>query len=104
MFSSQSRYVTKGIIETIGSDIQNALWSIIDQDQNEGKVLDYLQVFSLTIVHADGQVYQGIRQKQEQPVRKQKYTILGIKEPLSDITVWIVDSGDYWTMLLPNEY
>jgi hypothetical protein len=104
MFSKHSRNVTIGVNETIGSDIQNALWSIIDQEQNDSNVMDYLQVFSLTIIHANGQVYQCIRQKQEQPVRKQKYNVSGIKEPLSGVTVWIIDSGNYCTMLLPDEY
>jgi Protein of unknown function (DUF3230). len=104
MFPKHSRYVTRGVIETIGPDIQSALWSIIDRDLNEGKEMDYLQVFSLSIVHAGGQVYQRIRHRQEKPERKRTYDLSGIREPVSGVTVWIIDSGTYCTMLLPEEY
>lgn len=102
-FSSQ-RYVTRGVNETIGPDIQSVLWSIIDRDLGNGMEMDYLQVFTLSIVHEDGQVYQRIRHKQEKPERKRKYDVTGIAEPVTGVTVWVIDSGDYVTMLLPSEY
>jgi hypothetical protein len=96
--------MTRGVSETIGIDIQNALWAIIDRNLVEGKELDFLQVFSLTIIHTDDQIIQRIRQRQEEPERKQKYDLTGIAEPVSGVTVWIIDSGAHCTMLLPNEY
>jgi hypothetical protein len=104
MFPKQSRYVTRSVNDSICPDIQSAIWSIIDRNVSEGKVMDYLQVFTLTIVHADGQVYQRIRQKQEQPERKRKYDLSGISEPVSGVTIWVIDSGDYCTMLFPGDY
>ncbi|MCY9664913.1 DUF960 domain-containing protein [Paenibacillus alginolyticus] len=104
MFPKHARYMTRGVRETISLDIQDALWAIIDRNLGEGKAMDYLQVFSLTIVHTDNQIIQRIRQRQEEPERKQKYDLTGIAEPVSGVTVWIIDSGTYCTMLLPNEY
>lgn len=88
----------------IGPDIQAVLWSIVDRDLIEGKEMDYLQVFSLSVVHAGDEIYQRIRQKQEQPKSKKIHDVSGIKETVSGITVWIIDSGTYCTMLLPEEY
>lgn len=96
--------MTRRIQETISPEIQLVLWSIIDQNLSDGKELDYLQVFSLSIVHAGDVMYQRVRHKQEQPDGQQIYDIAGIREPVSALTVWVIDSGDYCTMLLPEDY
>lgn len=104
MFPKHARYMTRGVSEKIGPDIQNALWAIIDRDLEEGWPMDYLQVFYLTIVHSNGQIIQRIRQRQEEPERKRKYDLSGIENPISGVTIWIIDSSEYCTMLLPEEY
>lgn len=104
MFPKHARYITTRVNEIVGSDIQAALWAIIDRDLAELEDLDYLQVFSLSIIHAEGRMFQRIRQKQEQPERKKIHDISSIKEPISGVTIWVLDSGDYCTMLLPKDY
>ena len=104
MFSKPSRYVTRRVQDTVSPEIQSALWSIIDQNLNSGKDLDYLQVFSLSMIPAGDVMYQRVRHTQEQPNRQQTYDITGIREPVSGVTVWVIDSGVYCTMLLPDEY
>ncbi|MEK3719256.1 DUF960 family protein [Paenibacillus sp. FSL H8-0034] len=47
---------------------------------------------------------QVINQSQEQPKRSKSSRFPGIDKPLNDATVWIIDSGEYVTMLLPSEY
>lgn len=70
MFPRHARYVTRRANEVLSPDIQAILWAIIDRDLAESKELDYLQVFSLTIVHSGDVMYQRIRQTQEHPKRK----------------------------------
>ncbi|MEF3309589.1 DUF960 family protein [Paenibacillus sp. GYB004] len=104
MFPRHSRYVSHLANETLPPDIQSILWSIVDRDLAEGRELDYLQVFTLSIVRIESYTYQRIRQKQEKPERKRIHDISGVKVPLSGVTVWIIDSDTYCTMLLPEDY
>lgn len=101
MFDSQ-RHLTKGINANIGIDLQMLMWAMIDSQKSQGKKMDYLQVFELSRVRMDDKLVQKVIQKQEVPLRKEEglYTI---EEPVS-IKVWIIDSGAYCMMLLPEEY
>ncbi|MGG2197553.1 DUF960 family protein [Paenibacillus validus] len=104
MFSRESRYKTRGVDEAISEQLQYKLWQILDNDLNEGKPLGYLQVFELITSHVDGMPVQQVRQRQEQPKRNRIHTLTGIVKPVSNVTVWVIDSGTYSTMLLPSEY
>lgn len=104
MFPKQARYKTQGIKESIPEHLQDALWAIIDGDLDEGKPMDYLQMFTLTVDHPQGQASQRIQQQQEHPKSKRTHEIIGLEELVSDITIWVFDSGTYCTMLLPIEY
>lgn len=104
MFPKQARYKTQGIKESISEHLQDALWAIIDGNLDGGKPMDYLQVFTLTVVHTQGQASQRIQQQQEHPKRKRMHDIIGLEEPVSGITVWVIDSGTYCTILLRTEY
>lgn len=104
MFPIHARYVTHRANEVLSPEIQAILWTIIDRDLANGRKLDYLQVFSLSIVHAQGKMFQRVRQRQEQPELVRVHDIPSIHEPVSGVKVWIIDSGDYCTMLLPDDY
>ncbi|MDQ0902774.1 DUF960 family protein [Paenibacillus sp. V4I7] len=104
MFPKHTRYKTHGIEESLSESLQNTLWALIDRDLEEDKQLDYLQTFTLSVVHSRGQVIQRIRQQQEQPKTERVHDILGSSNSLSNIIVWIIDNGTYCTMLLPSEY
>jgi len=104
MFPKYARYKTRGIEEAISEHLQNALWAIVDHDLAEGKELDYLQVFELSVSRANGMPVQQVRQRQEKPKRSRLYIIPEIQRTVSGVTVWIIDSGTYCTMLLPEEY
>lgn len=104
MFPKQARYKTRGIEEAIPDRLQDALWAIIDRDLTEGKELDYLQVFELSVAPANGRPVQQVRQLQEQSKRSKLHLIPIIHSTVSGTTVWIIDSGTYCTMLLPEEY
>lgn len=102
MFNRYSRYVTRGINEGIYIRLQFIMCSMIDKLKGKGIIkLDYLQIFNKR--------KQGskviIEHSQEVPEHKDLYSIdlegLDLNE---EIRVYIVDSGDYLTMLLPCEY
>lgn len=102
-FDSQ-RYVTRGINNKLTPELQMLLWVMLDENIRTGLNMDYLQVFNLNTETLGNRKIQVITQSQEQPTCSKSSRFPGIGEPLNDITVWIIDSGEYVTMLLPSEY
>ncbi|MBP1157686.1 hypothetical protein JOE45_003478 [Paenibacillus sp. PvR098] len=66
--------------------------------------MDYLQVFELSTQQFAGIKIQRIVHRQEQPPYKKSWQWDSGQLPVRDVTVWIVDSGPYCTMMLPSEY
>lgn len=102
MFTSK-RYATRGIMAEIGLDIQLILWTMIDRQKSKGIKLDYLQIFELAIEEKAGVHVQKVIHRQEQPPTKDIYYLPDIETPLN-IKIWAIDSEEYCTMLLPDEY
>lgn len=102
MFDKQ-KYMTKGIQQEIGLDIQVILWSMIDNlKQKDDFKIDYLQVFDLEIEDIGGLKFQKITHKQE----VEPYSITNtymVRKPVSS-KIFVIDSDDYCTMMLSNEY
>lgn len=94
MFDNK-RYLTRGIDSEIPLELQLFLWSCIDRLPPER---DYLQVFDLKPIG----VMQGITHRSEQPEYRMKYLIPSDK-PIT-AKVYVIDSIDYSTMLLAEEY
>ena len=94
MFDNK-RYLTRGIDSEIPLELQLFLWSCIDRLPPER---DYLQVFALKPIG----VMQGITHRSEQPEYRMKYLIPSDK-PIT-AKVYVIDSIDYSTMLLAEEY
>ena len=98
MFAKENRYITRGINKKIDLPLQILLWSLVDDLKIEK---DYLQVFKLSRV-AD---VVNIEHTQEIPDYKS-----GIKVNAKDFEfegkqkVYLIDSHDYSTMLLAEEY
>ena len=94
MFQNQ-RYLTRGIQTEIPPELQLFLWNCIDQLPEN---CDYFQVFKLEPM---GEM-QRISHTSEQPEYKMEYLIP------SDIPItaklYVIDSIDYSTMLLAEEY
>ena len=101
MFNKENRYITKGINEKLDLRLQLILWNIIDKLNEEGKQLDYLQVFRIKNCK-EGVV---IEHSQEVPKYKERYILtledIDIEE---NIKVFVIDDGIYSTMMLPEEY
>lgn len=92
------RYITSGVNEQISIDIQLFCWQCYDAVKVTGKY-DYLQVFELKAV---GEHTQQIEHRQEVPTYKQIYHLKSIN-PINQ-KIFIIDEGEYATMLLAEEY
>jgi hypothetical protein len=94
MFNS-NRYITKGVQENISLELQIFIWDCID---NLSEPKDYLQVFNLSVVDS----LQRIIHSTEEPEYKKEYLIPS-DNPITE-KVYVIDDGDYSTMLLAEEY
>ena len=97
-----NRYTTCGIQDEISAELQTIMWDMIDENRQQGKVLDYLQVFELKPKYTNGKGIQEIVHSQEQPRRKKKVTIK-TDDPIY-AKIFVIDDGSYSTMLLNHEY
>lgn len=94
MFNNQ-RYLTKGVQVEIPLELQFFMWSCIDR-MPEPK--DYLQIFTFESVG----ILQKITHTSEQPKYCMNYFI-PYSKPIT-AKVYIIDSDEYSTMLLSEEY
>lgn len=103
MFEGQ-KYITRGIQEEVGIDIQIILWKMIEElRQKKDFNLDYLQVFDLETIEIDGSVFQKITHKQE--VEPYSNTIIIKADIIVDIKIFVISSdNEYSTMMLAKEY
>lgn len=92
----KKRYLTRGIDTNISLELQIFLWNAIEL-MPEPK--DYLQVFELV---ARGGV-QYIHHKSEQPEFEMTYILPDVENAVN-AKVYCIDSEDYCTMLLAEEY
>ncbi|HLR65539.1 MAG TPA: DUF960 family protein [Virgibacillus sp.] len=96
----KKRYMTRMIDEVVHVEIQKILWDLIDEQRQQDKELDYLQVFELKNIHGK----QHIVHRQEIPERRVRWTFeLKHTTPI-ETTIWCIDSDEYQMMLLPSDY
>ena len=102
MFKKDKRYVTRGVNEEVDIRLQLIMWSMIDKLKEEGNVeLDYLQVFKIR--KEENKIV--ISQSQEVPEYSYTYEIELEDIQIDDeIKLYVIDSGEYSTMLFPSEY
>lgn len=94
MFNNQ-RYFTRGIEAEIPLELQIFLWECIDRLPEPR---DYFQIFKLHPV----KIMQGITHSSEQPEYKMEY-LIPLDKPIT-AKIYVIDSDDYSTMLLAEEY
>ena len=102
-----NRYITRGIANHLPAMLQQQLWKLVAQRENEQfkelEEIDYFHIFQFN-THRN-QLY--IKHKQERPayVKTQK---ANINQPININKVYIIREDDvdlsYYIMLLPNEY
>ena len=102
MFKKDNRYVTREVNEEVDIRLQLIMWSMIDKLKDEESVeLDYLQVFK---IRKEGEKI-VINQSQEVPEYSFTYEIeIEDIQIEGEIKVYVIDSGEYSTMLFPSEY
>lgn len=97
-----NRYVTRCVNEKVDIRLQLIMWSMIDKLKDKGNVeLDYLQVFK---IRKEGY---KIVINQSQEVHEYSCTDeieLEDVELDDEIKIYVIDSGEYSTMLFPSEY
>lgn len=96
MFNNK-RYITVGVHKTIQLGIQEFIWELIDRMTVEK---DYLQVFELYV--SEGQ--QELEHRQEQPQYSKRYVLLRFLSKPITAKIFVIDSGEYSTMMLASEY
>ena len=94
--NNQPRYITRGIDNNIPLELQMFMWEAVDK-MPEPK--DWLQVFNLSVENG----LQVIKHTSEQPRFKMTYILPTIAETVAE-KIYIIDDGDYSTMLLAEEY
>lgn len=94
MFNNQ-RYLTKGVQAEIPLELQIFMWECIDKLPKER---DYFQVFRLENYNG----IQKITHFSEQPEYHREYFIPADNPIITK--VYIIDSDEYSTMLLAEEY
>lgn len=93
-----SRYVTRGINGGLCMELQTMIWNLIDQLEVEQ---DYLQVFNLEVV---GDAIK-LTHRQEEPDYVQGYLLKSKEISIeSDNKIFVIDDGDYATMMFSHEY
>ena len=102
MFNIDKKYITIGIKEQIGIDIQLFMWNEIEKRINLKKELDYLQVFNISIIDKDKGIVK-IEHTQEIPEYK-KTSIIKSKEVRNNLKVFVILESEFSTMLLASEY
>lgn len=102
MFNGE-RYITRGINNSVSIGTQSILWQLIDKlKSSKGIEVDYLQVFKLKKKTINGVELQSIVQTQEVP--KYNKELLFICDEIVEEKIFVIDSGNYSTMMLAEEY
>ncbi|MDY3000166.1 MAG: DUF960 family protein [Romboutsia timonensis] len=104
MFNIDKKYMTIGIKENLGIDMQLFIWSEIEKRINLKEDVDYLQVFNIKIVDEINDIVE-IEHTQEIPKYKNISVIKskGVKNNLKVFVILELEAG-YATMLLATEY
>ena len=102
MFDRTNRYITKGIQHEISLELQLFMWDCIDTLKEQGKELDYLQVFELTKERVDDVFFQKIEHKQEVPAYQKTHRVFPTE--MVNAKVFVIDDETHSTMLLAEEY
>ncbi|MGL6106857.1 DUF960 family protein [Romboutsia sp.] len=96
MFSNE-RYLTREVADRVPIEIQILMWNLVEKIEGEK---DYLQVFE---VIPNGREFVEIIHKQEIPEFTFSYIVknTGIETKMK---LYIIDNGQYSTMMFSHEY
>ena len=95
------KYMTRGVQECIPFDLVVLMWQMYDRCKEEMNSCDYLHVFQLKMLEGD-MLNQEIIHQQEVPEYERTY-VIAVNQPVTE-KGYIIQSDEYITMLLANEY
>lgn len=101
MFHS-TKYATQSVADRVPVQLQIMLWTLIERKRLAGEVLDYLQVFELSLYKVGGQSLQKVIHRQEVPPFTEMH-YFDVEEVYVG-KVWVMDNRDYATMLFPSDH
>ncbi|WP_220797650.1 DUF960 family protein [Paraclostridium bifermentans] len=93
----KNRYLTIGVSEEIPLEIQILLWSMIGEIKIKK---DYLQVFEIEPIKNS---LLKIEHRQEIPKYKKEHVVVNTGMN-SKVKIFVIDDGEYSTMILSSEY
>lgn len=96
MMFTNERYLTREVVERVPIDIQLLMWDLVEKLEER----DYLQIFELT---PKGSEIVEIVHKQEIPEVTSIYKIKN-NEVKNKMKLYIIDNGEYSTMMFSHEY
>lgn len=100
MFSKEKRFMTRKIADSIEFAMQILLWEMVDELKEEIEQ-DYLQVFEIKGT-GDGCT---IRHSQEVPSYTRTYEFKEVRVQAGlEMKIFVIDAGEYSTMLFAEEY
>ena len=95
----KNRYITCGVQREVSQGLQIFMWRCIDE-LKELQEVDYLQVFEITSKGGG----QNVEHRQEIPEYKHNYFIPCDEIEVITAKIFVIDDGEYSTMLLAEEY
>ena len=101
MFQSKNnRYVTRSVDDTVPIETQFFLQSLIDDQVQKGSTLDYFRKFKLKANTKDQMILHT-----HEDTQWSKVTVMKIpSKRCITKNIWVIDSEDYQTMMLPEDY
>lgn len=93
----KDRYLTKDVSKKIPLEIQILLWSMISEMKIKK---DYLQVFEIEPIKNN---LLKIEHRQEVPKYKKELVVVNTSINFK-VKIYVIDDGEYSTMMLSDEY
>lgn len=95
---NKARYITRDIQYSLDEEFINTLWHFIGLIEGEK---DYLQVFEIEPIDKQKRITRVIH-RQEVPKYEREYVVNAKAD--EKIKVFVIDDGDYCTMMLAEGY
>lgn len=102
---SGERYLTMGIQDKVPLQVQLTLWGCIEDLKKKNIAVDYLQVFKTKVDENSKQLI--IEHSQEMPEYSKIYFLdieINTATEMNGLKLFVIDDGEYSTMLLAEEY
>lgn len=96
---TKQKCITKGIDERLPAVLVLYLFQLIDEKKKLAMPMDYLQIFDLK---SQGASMLLVIHRQEEPYYQKRH-LISCNLKMED-KIYVIDDGDYITMMRSNEY